>query len=84
MVQIQGGASGRMAGLTWILDLDLGSSTVCLVLLRLMGIGPKRLYNWARSWNTRIKVNPTQVHEQMNHPVDWSLEGERLVLVDDV
>ena len=66
------------------LTLILVVSPVCPVLLGLMGIGQKRLYNWARSWNTRIKVNPTQVHEQMNHPVDWSLEGERLVLVDDV
>ena len=25
---------------------------------------------WARWWNTQIKVKPTQVHEQMGHPVD--------------
>ena len=24
---------------------------------------------WARWWNTQIKVNLTQVHEQMGHPV---------------
>ena len=31
-----------------------------------MGIWQNRLYSWARWLNTQIKVNPTQVHEQMN------------------
>ena len=29
----------------------------------------KGLDNWARWWNIQIKVNPTQVHEQLGHPV---------------
>ena len=32
----------------------------------LMGIWQKRIGIWA---NTQIKVNPTQVYEQMGHPV---------------
>ena len=31
-----------------------------------MGIGQKWLCSWARWWNTQIKVNPTQVSEEMN------------------
>ena len=27
------------------------------------------MVSWARWWNTQIKVNTTQVHEQMGHPV---------------
>ena len=52
-----------MVGLTWIL-----SFTVCPILLGPMGIWQKWLGRWARWWNTQIKVNPTQVHEQMGHP----------------
>ena len=39
-----------------------------------MGIWQKRLGNRARWWNTGIKVHPTQVHEQMGHPVLKSLK----------
>ena len=41
-----------------------------------MGIWQKWLGRWARWWNTQIKVNPTQVIDQMNHPVEsdiWPL-----------
>ena len=34
-----------------------------------MGIWQKRLGSWASWWNTEIKVNPTQVYEDMGHPV---------------
>ena len=37
-----------------------------------MGIWQKRQGSWARWWNTQSKVNPTQIHEQMGHPVDPS------------
>ena len=62
----------RVIHLLWDLGwvgLEFSCSTVCPVLLGLMGIWQKRISNWARWWNTQIKVNPTQVLEQMNHPV---------------
>ena len=34
-----------------------------------MGIWQKWLGSWTRWWNTKIKVNPTQLHEQLVHPV---------------
>ena len=34
-----------------------------------MAIWQKRLGNWASWWNMQIKVNPTQVYEQLRHPV---------------
>ena len=34
-----------------------------------MRIWQKRLGSLARQWNTQIKVIPTQVHEQMGHPL---------------
>ena len=52
----------------WV-DLDFERSTVCLILLGLMEIWQKRLGKWARWWNTQMKINPTQVHEQMGHPI---------------
>ena len=55
-------------GLGWV-DFDFSCFTICTVLLRLMGIRQKRLCSWAIWWNTQIKVNLTQVHEQMGHPV---------------
>ena len=58
----------RVIHLGWV-DFYLSCSTFCPVLLGLMGIWQKGLCNWARWWNTQIKVNPTQVLEQMNHPV---------------
>ena len=41
--------------LGWV-DLDFECSTVCPILLRLMGIWQKR----ARRWNTQIKINQIQ------------------------
>ena len=52
-----------------LVDLDFECFTVCPILLRLMRIWQKRLGSWTRRWSTQIKVNPTQVHEQMGHPV---------------
>ena len=57
-----------LVNLGWV-DLDFDCPTVCLILLGLVGIWQKWLYSWARWWNTQIKVNLTQVHEQVNHPV---------------
>ena len=59
--------SHLLVHLGWV-DLDLRCSTVCPILPGLIGIWPKRLCSWARWWNAKIKVNPTQVHEQMGHP----------------
>ena len=51
--------------LGWV-DLVSERSTVYLILPGLMGIWQKRLGSW---WKTRIKVNPTQFHEQIGHTV---------------
>ena len=64
---LQGVPSAR--GLGWV-DLDFEYSTVCPILPGLMGIWQKWQGSWARWWNTQIKVNPTQVHEQMGIPVE--------------
>ena len=50
-------------------DLNFECSTVCPTLLGLLGIWQKRLGSWARWWNREIKVNPTQVYEDMGRPV---------------
>ena len=55
-----------LCDLCWV-DFEFSCSIVCQVLLVLMGMWRKRLGSWARWWNTQ--VNPTQVYEQMNHPV---------------
>ena len=57
-----------LVDLGWV-DLGFECSTVCRILRGLTGIRQKRLGSWARWWNFLIKVNPTQVHEQMGHPV---------------
>ena len=54
--------------LGWV-DLDFECSTVCPFLLGPMRIWQKRLGSWASWWNTQIKVNATQMHDQMRHPV---------------
>ena len=61
--------------LGWV-DSDFSCSTVCPVQLGLMWIRQNRLCSWVRWWNTDIKVNPTQVSEQMNHPVESLREAE--------
>ena len=48
-------------------DLDLDSSTVCRVLLGLIGIWQNRLSCLASWWNIQIKVNKT--HELMDQSV---------------
>ena len=42
-----------------------------------MGIWQKWLGRWARWWNTQIKFNQTQVHDQMNHPVYLQVHKNR-------
>ena len=67
LFDLQGDSSGHELGLV---DLNFECSTVCPLLPWLMGTWQKRLGRWARRQNTQIKVNPTQVHDQMNHPVE--------------
>ena len=57
-----------VADLGWV-DLDFEFSTVCPILPWLMGIQQKGLGKWARWWNTEIQDSPTQVRDQMCHPV---------------
>ena len=64
--QIQGVPCARGLG---FVDLNFECSTVCPILLGLMGICHKRLGRCARRWNIQIKVNPTQVYDQLGHPV---------------
>ena len=49
--------------LGWVdlLDFDFGSSDICPIMLRLMGIWQNWLGSWATPWNILIKVNPTRV-----------------------
>ena len=58
--------NGRRLG---CVDLYFECSTVCPILPRLWGIWQKWLCRWARWWNIQIKVNPTQVYDQLGHPV---------------
>ena len=55
-------------GLGWF-DLNFECSTVCPILPGLIRIWQRWLGSWTRRWNTQINVNPSQVHEQMGHPV---------------
>ena len=64
----------HLADLGWV-DLDFECSTACLILLGLVGVWQKLMGSWTRWWNTLIKVKPTQVHEQMGHPVHVSLRA---------
>ena len=63
---VQGDSSGCGLGRD---DWNSECSTACPILPRLVGIWQKWLGRWAGRWNTQIKVNPTQIHEQMGHPV---------------
>ena len=47
-------------------DFNFDCSTVCPILLGLMGI-------WLKQLETKIKVNTTQIHEQIGHPVQRKL-----------
>ena len=62
-------------GLGWV-EFDFGPSAVSPIRLRMMGIWQKRLGSWAGWWNTQIKVNPTQIHEQMGRPIYCMLHKE--------
>ena len=59
----QGGALYRvahlLANLGWV-DFDFGCSTLCLVLLGLMGNWQKWLSSWARCWNIIDQSHPNQ------------------------
>ena len=67
--EIQGDSSHHLVlHLGWQ-DLDFHCSAVCPILHGLMGIWQKGLSSWARRWMIQIKVNPTKVHDQINHPV---------------
>ena len=62
-----------LANLGWV-DLDFDCSTVCPILLGLVGILQKFLSSWARDRGTsQIKVNPTEVRQEMGHPVHFCL-----------
>ena len=56
-----------LANLGWV-KYDFGCSILCLVLPGLMGNWQNWLSSWARWWN--IIVNPTEVRQEMCHPVD--------------
>ena len=61
-----------LCDLGWV-EFDISCSTVCPVLLGLMGIWQKWLGSWVSRWNIEFKVKPTQVSEQMKHPVNKKL-----------
>ena len=66
LLDLQGVLSAR--GLGWV-DLDIECSTFCPIVLVLVAIWPKRLGSSTIWWTTQIKVNPTKVNEQIDHPV---------------
>ena len=57
--------SHHPADLGWF-DFDLGTFTLCPILLRQLGFRQNWLNNWARWW---MVVNPTRVTKLMDHPV---------------
>ena len=59
-----------VADLGWV-DLDFEWSSVCPIVPWLMGIWLKELHEWERCLNTDIQVKPSQVSDQMGHPVVW-------------
>ena len=44
---------------------------VQLIMIGLTGIWQKGLSSWARRWDIQVKINPTELHDQMDqdHPV---------------
>ena len=48
----------------WV-DFAFGCSTTCQILPGLWGILQKCTGSWTTWWNIQIKVNLTQVHDQM-------------------
>ena len=63
---LQGVPSGDRLG---FIDSNFDCSTVCPTVPRLVGIWQKWHGSWAKWWNTQMKVNQTQVYDQMKHPV---------------
>ena len=64
----------RVFHLLWELgwdDLDFWCSTVCPILLGLSANWQKGPSRWPRRWDIQIKGNPTAVHDQMNHSVQY-------------
>ena len=57
-----------LANLGWV-DFDFGCSTLCLVLPGLMGYWQNWLSSWEEGGTSQIKVNPTEVRQEMNPPV---------------
>ena len=55
-MKIQGGSGGLGLGLV---DLDLGHSTTCPVVLGQMRVWLNGLCSWATWWNIQINFNPT-------------------------
>ena len=82
LVTVQGGPTGLgpdfevlciysvFRSCSWA-DLDFECSTVCPILLGLMGMCQKRLQDGGTA---QIKVNPTQVRQEMGHPVQSKRE----------
>ena len=61
-------AAHLLADLSWV-DLDFECSIICPVLLELLGIWQQRLDKCAIWWNFETKIDPTEVRDQMGHPV---------------
>ena len=59
-LKVQGGPSARIVGLVGWFDLDFVCSTLCLVLLGLMGNWQKWLSKWAIWWNLRKQSQPNR------------------------
>ena len=57
--------------LGWI-DFILERSNLFSFLLRLMRTKEKWMGRWASWWNTKVKVNPTEVNEQTGPVETWT------------
>ena len=66
LMLLQGVPSGQRLGLV---DFEFDCSTVSPTLPRLVGIWQKWLGKWEEWRNTQIKINQTQVYDQIGHPV---------------
>ena len=49
--------------------LDFGCSILCLALLGLIGVWQNGWVSGQYGGTTKIKVNPTEVRQEMGHPV---------------
>ena len=61
----------------WV-DFDLGCSVHAKFCPSCGGIWQKWLGGWTTWWNIKIKVNPTQVHDEMRHPEVRSLMADAI------